>query len=143
MKLIGFIYAISAAVLWGLVYTIDQKILEKVSPLLLIFINSFLIVIITLPILLFDLEPIKVFLHSGKSNLWLVFISVILATLASFFIFSGIKILGASTTSIFEIAYPFFVVLFCFLFFKTGINLYFLLGSILIFLGSLVIIKFG
>ena len=141
MKTVGFIYAIAAAVTWGLVYTIDQKILDKVSPLSLLFIDSVLIAIITLPILFFDSQSIKVLLGSGKLNLGLIFVSVVLATLANFFIFSGIKILGASTTSIFEIAYPFFVILFSFLIFRTSLNLYFLLGSVFIFVGSLIIIK--
>jgi len=141
MKTVGFIYAIAAAVTWGLVYTIDQKILDKVSPLSLLFIDSVLIAIITLPILLFDSQSIKDLLGSGKFNLGLIFISVVLATLANFFIFSGIKILGASTASIFEIAYPFFVILFSFLIFRTSLNLYFLLGAIFIFAGSLIIIK--
>lgn len=140
MKL-GFIYAILAAVTWGLVYTIDQKILTKVSPLSLLFTSSLIAVLLTLPVVLFDLGSIKNLINSGKTNLILIFTSVALATLASFFIFSGIKILGASTASIFEIAYPFFVILFSFLFFQTSLNAYFFLGAGLIFLGSLVIIK--
>ncbi|MFA7286432.1 MAG: DMT family transporter [Patescibacteria group bacterium] len=141
MKTVGFIYAIAAAVTWGLVYTIDQKILDKVSPLSLIFVDAILVASITLPIILLDTQSLKVLLTSGKLNLSLILAAVILATLANFFIFSGIKILGAPTASIFEIAYPFFVILFSFLIFKTSLDFYFLLGSVFIFIGSLIIIK--
>lgn len=141
MKTIGFIYAIAAAVTWGLVYTIDQKILFKVSPLSLLFIGSLITSIITFPILLFDSQSVKNLLGSGRVNLGLILLSVFLATLANLFIFSGIKILGASTASVFEIAYPFFVILFSFLIFRNSLNLYFLLGSVFIFLGSFIIIK--
>jgi len=142
MRTLGFIYAILAAVTWGLVYTIDQKVLTKISPFSLIFVSSLIVLAISLPVVLHDPRPLRILLNSGKANLALVVFSVVLTTLANFLIFSGIKILGASTASIFEIAYPFFVILFSFFLFKTGINAYFILGSILIFLGSYVIIRF-
>jgi len=142
MRSIGLIYATLAAVTWGLVYTIDQKILDKVSPAPLIFITSLLVVILSMPIMMIDPRPLKILLNSGKLNLGLIVLTVLLTTLANFFIFSGIKILGASTASIFEIAYPFFVILFSFLLYKTSLNIYFFFGSVLIFLGSFIIIKF-
>ncbi len=142
MRSTGLIYATLAAVTWGLVYTIDQKILTKVSPLSLIFATSLLTVLIALPFVLFDPRPLKILLDSGKLNLGLIFLTVVLTTLANFFIFSGIKILGASTASIFEIAYPFFVILFSFLLYKTSLNFYFVIGSVLIFCGSFIIIRF-
>lgn len=46
---IGFIYAIGAAITWGLVYTIDQKILQGTSPMTLIFVDSLVAAIIMLP----------------------------------------------------------------------------------------------
>ncbi len=143
MKISGFVYAIAAAVIWGLVYAIDQKILTKVSPFALIFIDSLIILLVSIPFIILNPEPIRILFDSGKENLWLVFISILLGALATFFIFSGIKILGASTASIFEIAYPFFVIFFSFLLFRTNLNMYFFGGAILIFLGSYIIIKFG
>ena len=143
MRTIGFLYAVAAAVIWGLSYTLDQKILTKISPLTLIFVGSLLGALITLPFALADRQSIKTLLESGKNNFLLIFAAVALATLGGFFIFSSIKILGASTASLFEIAYPFFVVLFSFLIFKTTPNLSFMVGAILMFLGSFVIIRFG
>ncbi len=143
MKIIGLIYALSAAVSWGLVYAIDQKILTKVSPLSLIFIDSVLALIITLPILIFDDGSIKNVLSSGRTNLLLIILGLSIAILANFFIFSAIKTLGASTASIFEIAYPFFVVLFSFLLFGQKTNWYFALGALLMFAGALIITRFG
>ncbi|OGZ43608.1 MAG: hypothetical protein A3C84_00465 [Candidatus Ryanbacteria bacterium RIFCSPHIGHO2_02_FULL_48_12] len=143
MKNIGFIYAIAAAITWGLVYTLDQKILMKVSPLVLLCVDSLLVAAITLPILASDQQSIRVLASSGTWNLGLIFISVVLAVLANFFIFSAIKILGASDASVFEIAYPFFVSLFSFLMFKTNLSFYFLLGACFIFVGSFIIIKFA
>lgn len=145
MNTTGFIYAVLAAVLWGLVYTIDQKVLKGVSPLALLFVSALLMAFITLPMLLLieGQQPLKTLLNSGRFNLGLIFFASILAALASFCIFSGIKILGASTASVFEIAYPVFVVLFCFLFFGEMLSAYFYLGAIFIFIGSLIIVKFA
>ena len=143
MKNVGFIFAISAAVTWGLVYAIDQKILTKVSPLSLLFINSAVTALITLPIVIFDAGSVKSLLNSGRENLWLIFFSIVLAALASFFILSGIKALNASTASIIEIAYPFFVVLFSYLLFGQALTWQFFLGAGFLFVGSVIIIKFS
>ena len=137
---IGFIYAIGAAITWGLVYAIDQKILYTVSPITLLFINSVLGAVIILPLIFWGNNSIKILLGSGKLNISLIILSVVLATLANFLIFSSIKSLGSSTASIIEIAYPFFVILFAFIFFKSSPNIWFYVGGILIFLGSAIIV---
>lgn len=140
---VGFIYGIGAAITWGLVYAIDQKILSGVSPLTLLFINSVLTAIIMLPLVFFDSGSIKNFLSYDKTTWSLIIISVALATLANFLIFSSIKNLDASTASIIEISYPFFVILFSFVIFRSMPNIYFFVGGILIFIGSIIVIKFG
>lgn len=143
METAGFIFAIGAALTWGLVYTIDEKILSDVSPMALLFVGSLLTSFILLPFMFFENGSIKTLLTSGKTNLWLIVISVILATVADFLIFSGIKASSASLASVIEIAYPFFVVLFSFIFFRSIPNAYFFLGGALIFIGSVIIIKFS
>jgi drug/metabolite transporter (DMT)-like permease len=142
MNPIGFLYAVGAAITWGLVYTIDQKILTNISPLTLLFIDSLITAIIMIPFFFLDKKPIINLVNSGKVNLLLILISLILAVVANFLIYSGIKTIGASMASIFEISYPLFVVLFSFLFFRTSVNTTFLIGALLIFLGSIIILKF-
>lgn len=143
MEKIGLFYSIGAAVIWGLVYTLDQKILKSQSPATLLFISSFITLIIMTPFVMIDSNPIKEFISSGKANIFLVIVAIILAALANFLIFSGIKVIGASSVSLIELSYPFFVVLFSLIIFRTSPNIYFLLGGVLIFLGSFVIYKFG
>lgn len=143
MENIGFAYAIGAAVLWGLVYAIDQKILMEVSPLALLFATSVLTSVFLLPFIFFDQGSMRELFHSGKLNLSLIFGSVALMAVANFCIYSGIKALDASTASVIEIAYPFFVVLFSFFLYRAVPNVFFLLGGALIFVGSYIIIRFG
>ena len=138
---IGFLYAIGAAITWGLVYSIDEKILGNVTPIAFIFISSIITPILILPFVL--RSGLKATLSSGVENFPIIILSVVLGLFANFFILSGIKNLNASTASIIEISYPFFVLLFSFIIFRTTPNLYFFLGGILVFIGSVIIIKFA
>lgn len=143
MKTVGFVYSILAAVMWGLVYAVSQKLVEKSSPLAVIFIEAILVMLFLLPLFLYDSGFTKTVIPDFKAN-WLLFcVSVILMIIANFLILSGIKILGASTASIFEIAYPFFVVIFSYFLYRTEIGLAFVAGAALIFIGSYIIIKFS
>ena len=139
----GFIYVIGAAITWGLVYAIDQKILSGIAPMTLLFIDSIIAALIMLPFIFFSNGSTKDVVVSGKTDWSLIILSVALGTLANFLIFSGIKNLNASTASIIEIAYPFFVVLFSYILFRSTPNIYFFIGGILIFVGSIIIIKFA
>ena len=139
----GYLFAIGAAVTWGLLYAIDQKILYTVDPLPLLFVNAVIGLVVMLPSLFFSNGSIKEVINSGKINITLIVFTVLLGTLANYFIFSGIKSLNASAASIIEISYPFFVVLFSYLLFRSTPNISFFIGGALIFLGSFIIIKFA
>jgi drug/metabolite transporter (DMT)-like permease len=136
----GFLYAFGAAITWGIVYTIDQKILSGTSPLALLFIDSIITVILIAPFLFSQRHSLKTLVSSGKTNVILIILSVVLAILANFLIYSGIKLIGASSASIIEIMYPFFVVFFSFLAFRDSPSVYFIVGALLVFAGSALIV---
>jgi len=140
---IGFLFAIGAAVIWGLVYALDQKILHDVSPVVLLFVQSLFSAVLVAPFVLLGKGLFKGLLAVGRPTLLLMLATVVLVTSANFCIFSGIKSLDASTASIIEIAYPFFVVLFSYLIFRTTPNVYFFIGGLLVFAGSVLIVKFA
>ena len=143
MHSIGFIYAIGAAVAWGLLYTIDQKILANTSPLVFMFIVFVMGAVLLSPIIFSQHAALASVFALGKTRLLLILCSVILAILANYMILASIQKLGASLASVLEICYPFFVFLFSFLIFGAELNAYVLAGSILIFLGSAIIMRFG
>jgi len=143
MDMTGITFAVLASVAWGLVYTIDQKILGLMSPLAWLAISSLIAAIITLPVLFLHQEEIKAVFQSGRNNVLLMIGTQFLIVLATLFIFSAIKHLGAVTANIFEITYPLFVVIFSLLMFGGRISLSFGVGALFIFLGSLIIIKFS
>lgn len=140
MSPVGLLYAIGAAFTWGLVYTIDQKLLKGFSPLTLLFVDSALTALLLMPVAFLekDLFPS---LKLIPVKLWLLALfSLALAALANFFIYSSIRILGASLASVFEILYPFFVTLFAYIAFGSEISVFFVVGAAFIFVGSAIII---
>jgi len=141
---VGIAYALGAAILWGLVYTFDQKILTRTSPLGILFLGSLITVFVTLPFAFSNSESIKPILYSNnKQFLYLLVGTQLIVVLAEFFIFSSINTVGASIASIFEIAYPLFVAIFTLVLFGGSLNFYFWIGALLMFLGGVVIIKFS
>jgi DME family drug/metabolite transporter len=140
MSLAGFLYAIGAALTWGVVYTIDQRVLRGASPFALLFVDALLTTVLLLPIIFLEKGSLSSLSHTSTKVWFLILLSLVLAALANFFIFSSIKILGASTASVFEISYPFFVALFSYFVFGAELNFYFFIGALFIFAGSAVII---
>jgi drug/metabolite transporter (DMT)-like permease len=139
----GFVYAILAAITWGFVYAIDQKILDKVSATSLLLIHSFFTIIILLPIWYFRSNITRATFVLDKSNMGLMALSLIFTLIANLFIYIAIQHLGSSKAAIFEIAYPFFVVIFSIFLFQTQVNLWFVLGALLLFAGSAIIVTLG
>ena len=137
----GYLYAIGAAVTWGLMYAIDGKILEKFSPMNLLFIQCFLLAIVTLPF--FILGNGWADLTKNRAVWPLIALTILLAVIANFWILKSIQLLGATTASSFEISYPFFVAIFSMLLFGARLSLPVVMGGMLIFLGSIVIIRYG
>jgi drug/metabolite transporter (DMT)-like permease len=149
MSYTGYLYAIGAAITWGLVYTIDQRVLRSASPFALLFVDSIITAIILLPVLFLEKAPLASLTHTPLKtwvlivvSILFVVVSILFAAVANYFIFSSIKLIDADHASIIEIAYPFFVVIFSYFAFAETPNLYFIFGTILIFAGSGLVIFF-
>ncbi len=143
MNYIGIIYALIASITWGLIYNIDQKILIKSSPLTMFLIGGMMQIIILIPYAFTQTgsKDISLIL-SDKNQLRLLFIAEMLCIVAGVTILYAVKHLNAPLASIFEISYPAFVVIFYVLFFNgNGLNTNFWIGAILMFIGSLVIMR--
>lgn len=137
----GFLYALGAAVTWGAVYAIDQKLLAGTSALTLLIASSVITAVAMLPFIWWDYYPVKDLLVS-KFNFSLIILSLVLAALANWLIFSSIKSIGASSASIIEIAYPLFVVIFSVIFFSEAPSVPLAIGGLFVFIGSGIIVYF-
>ena len=143
MNTAGFLYAFAAALTWGIVYTISQKVLGTTKPLVFLFIGYTIAALITLPLILMQWESVKSVLLASKPVWGWILVGEIFVFLANFFILSSAKELGAPLAAALEISYPFFVALFTLLVFGTAVNIYFWFGTALIFAGAAVITLFA
>ncbi len=140
---VGFAFALAAAVTWGLVYAIDQRLLAQTSPLTLLFLDSLITAAVLVPFFWYDGAGLKNVFHAGGPTLALIAVSALLAILAGWFILAGIQLIGAADASVIEIAYPFFVVLFSIILYGFEPTVPFVAGGLLIFAGASLITWFS
>lgn len=139
---IGFIYALAAAVTWGLVYALDQRILVKTTPLNLLFAGTVVTAIFLLPVVFMG-NPFTAILKSGTTNVALIVLTCFLNFAAAWFIYLSIQSVGASSATMIEMTYPFFVVLFSYFLFGQGITPTIALGGFFLFIGAFIITRAG
>jgi drug/metabolite transporter (DMT)-like permease len=147
MRVIGIIFAMLSAVIWGLVYALDEKILTKFSAIQMLLTEALLFIIIALPLMIIthQFSALKEVLVEGESRtqFLLLLVTIVISGLANLFILSSISRIGASTAAIFEIAYPFFVVVFGYFLYGKQISWQFAVGSACVFVGSVIIVKWA
>ncbi len=137
---LSYFWAILASMTWGLTYALDEKVLRTSSPLHLAIVNACVTLLLFVPIAFFQNGALIDELVHAK-NFPLMLLSSALVSLAGLFILYGIKELGASTASIIEISYPFFVMFFTMLLWRERLTPGFFLGGALMLLGSIVVIR--
>lgn len=139
----GYLFALLAAVFWGLIYAIRQKTLPIISPVGMMFINGIVSLACLTPLVLSNGKHLDSFLKAGWGNIALVLFAACCALIGTWLMMVSIDKLNASVAALVEISYPLFVVLFCWLFFGTTIGWPVLLGGMMIFGGSAVILIYG
>jgi len=142
MNYYGFGLAVLAAVLWGLTYCLDERVLSSLSVFKLYFLHCLCGVLVAGAILLAQgSSPAGLFAFDmTKASLPLVGLTLITATAAALSILGSIQLLGASKSAVLEISYPLFVALFSVLLFKGQLQMPVVLGGIFIFIGSAIIV---
>ncbi|KTC87865.1 MULTISPECIES: DMT family transporter [Legionella] len=134
-------FAIIAAILWGLNYTLAEKILNSISPVSLLALEM-LGGAIMFTILSYFTTMKKDFeiIVTQPNVRWLILAEIIVVLLASFFIVASIRLKNATVAGILELMYPLFTILFTWLLFhQTHVNIPVIIGGILIFIGVVII----
>lgn len=139
----GYLTAIGAAVIWGLVYAIRQKTLPFISPLGTMFLNALVTLALITPLVLANRTHLLQLSTARWSDIGWVIGAAMLAFLGTWLLFTSIDRLGASMAAMIEISYPLFVILFCWLLMGTSVNWAVLAGGALIFAGSCIIMIYG
>lgn len=132
-----FIYAITAAVFWGINYSLAEKIGERISLI------SLLAMEMALGAILVGIYAYFTSLKTDLTALWtdptlmkLTVIEIIIVMLANVAIVLSIQSKNATTAGLIELSYPLFTMLFTWLLFhEHHLNLATIIGSILIGLG--------
>jgi drug/metabolite transporter (DMT)-like permease len=137
------IYALSAAVLWGVSYAASGRVIERgVTPLTFYFCYTFFGMVVGAAALAgagkLAAVPDQVRALGGDG--WWFLAAVVSAAAGALLIYMAIGEKNATLASLIEISYPFFVVLFAWLFFREmQLNLPTVLGGLMILGGVAVV----
>jgi len=141
-----FVYALSAAVIWGISYAASGRVIERgMSPTAFFFLYSAFGMLATATVLGVTggfgplVGQIKALETDWK---WLV-IAVVTSVVGAFLIYMAISEKNATLASLIEISYPFFVAVFAWLFFRdTQFNWPTIVGGVLI-IGGVAVVFLG
>jgi len=135
------IFAIIAAILWGMNYALTERVIKSISPATLLALEMLAGAIIFSAISFFtSWKKDLTLLYTDTHLLWLTVAEIVVVVIASFFIVSSINFKNATLAGIIELIYPLFIILFTWLFFgENHVNFSVIIGGILIFIGVLII----
>lgn len=141
----GYLLAFMASALWGLTYTLDEKVLEDIPPVKLYFLHCVVGLFISGSVWIANGGKISELYPSASesANRKILMASMLIGCMAGLAIIASIVRLGASLAAILEISYPIFVLAFSWILFGKTTNRSVMVGGALIFLGSAIIIVFG
>lgn len=140
------IFALSASILWGLTYVIDEQIYKKISVSTSLAIGSLLLFIFTFIWTYFNktLSADISAITSSKRLLFFVITGSLTLIAAEIFIGLSISNKSATLAGLIEISYPIFIALFAYVLFKeSSVNLSTVIGGSLIFIGVFIIYYFN
>jgi len=139
-------FAISAAIVWGLDYTLAERILlHKISPYTLISLQM-LVGATVFSCIGFNtqLKQDLTVIIQDRQLLFLLIACIITFNAGNLLIFLSIKASNATFAAILELCYPLFTILFTWLFFRVShMSPGVMIGSVFIFTGIFLIFRFG
>jgi uncharacterized membrane protein len=143
--MLWLLYALGAAVIWGINYAVSGRLLERgMSPQTLFFVDMIFGTLALAAILTVTgrWSATAMEIRSARPDLlWLV-LAVLAATTAGLLIFMSIQAKNATVASLIEVSYPLFTAFFAYILFRQNtINAATLIGALLIFAGVLIVAR--
>jgi drug/metabolite transporter (DMT)-like permease len=141
----GYLLAVVAAVLWGLLYVLDERLLAGMSIYRLYFLHSIAGVVVAGAVLIAQGESPTSFFRLSWPGVAprLVLTTMAVVALACLAIFASIQSLGAARAAVLEISYPLFVAAFAWLLYRHPVQWPVIIGGIFIFIGSAIIVTWA
>lgn len=140
------IYAIAASMIWGLDYSLGEKIFRsKISPYSLLALQTlFGLIVFSVTSYCTRLKTDWGIITADRTTMWYVLAAVITFNLGNLLIFLSIQTKNATLAGLIELCYPIFTVLFSLLLFKVNhLTPSVIIGGLLIFVGVFVIGHFN
>ena len=143
--MLWLVYAVGAAVIWGVNYAISGRLLQRgMSPQTLFLIDLIFGVVAVSAVITFTGRWSSTLLEVRQARpdiLWLI-VAVASATAAGLLIFLSIQAKNATLASLIEVTYPLFTAFFAWALFRQAtINTATVIGALLIFTGVLIVAK--
>ena len=141
--MVWLLYALGAAVIWGINYAVSGRLLERgVSPATLFLVDLVfgLVAMVALISLTGRWNATVTELHDARADTFWLIVAAVAATSAGMLIFLSIEAKNATLSSLIEVTYPLFTAFFAWILFRQAtINLATLIGAALIFIGVLIV----
>jgi drug/metabolite transporter (DMT)-like permease len=131
------LFALGASMFWGLAYTFNQEIYEKISVLTAFGLTSIIggLLAIIISYLLGDFKLDITEIQSSKSLQWYFIAGIGVSIAAELLIGFSIASKSAILASLIEITYPVFIVIFGYILFKNNTSLATVLGGLVVMIG--------
>ena len=140
-----FIYALGAAVLWGLQYATIEQLLKTIPSPLLTLSYTVALALTNLGVFAwfrFELDLEQFRNYWTAKNLLLFGLVVLVGCASTFLIFAAIAQGNATKASIIEITYPLFVAMLSLLLYQEhALNRQTLIGGLVIFSGVIIVLR--
>ncbi len=134
------LYAISASVLWGLLYVLNDILLKRsVSPLVFLCLCSFINSTILVSVLVSKGELGSLSPAIKNIGLFQMLAIGFVAITAQICIFKSIQAIGATEAALIELSYPIFVALFAYFLSDLKLDWHLAGGAVLILAGVVII----
>ncbi len=136
-----FWYAISASILWGIGYVINQLLMRNFSAIEILLFESFIILLIFIPYFIFtgQLKPTLIKLLDWKIVL-LILAGSFIYICAAIFILKSIGSSNATLAAIIEASYPIFTMFFAYILIgEVQFTISTIIGCLLIISGLVVV----
>lgn len=135
------LYALAAAILWGLNYSLSERILNSISTVTLLAIEMIAGAVIFSSLAYFSSFKQDWQTIVNEPNLLLIIaIETLVLVIASLFIVISIQAKNATAAGIIELIYPLFTIFFSWILFqKYHVNASVIIGGVLIFFGVIII----
>jgi uncharacterized membrane protein len=143
--MLWLLYALGAAVIWGINYAVSGRLLERgMSPQTLFFIDLVFGTLSLAALLTITgrWSATAAEIRSAQPDLFWLILAVVAATTAGLLIFMSIQAKNATIASLIEVSYPLFTAFFAWILFRQNtINTATIIGALLIFAGVLVVAR--